>query len=488
MVLDSWRVRCQHRLSFAGDVRSSQGVGLHHTVTPVTAARRARTRRWGAALLATLLLGVAACGNSGDDNKSSSGGSDTTAKSGGGTKLTGVPGVTDTEIRFSSFGTNSNNPLGTCVLKCFDDGVKAYFAYRNSEGGIYGRKLVLTKELDDELGQNQQKALELISANDTFASFSATQIASGWGDMVKAGIPLYVWNIFPKEAAAKSIFGNAGVICIDCVQRSAVYAAKLAGAKKVASLGYGVSENSKQSAETVAKSIEEYGKEIGGATVAYKNTGLPFGLPNGVGPEVTAMKKAGVDMVFGSLDLNGMKTLALEMQRQGMGDVPMYHPNTYDQDFVKAAGDLFEGDYVSVGFRPFEADSAGSALDTFKTWMKKTDAKIVELAMDGWITADIAYQGLKAAGENFDRAKVIEATNKITDYTADGLVMPIDWSRQHEPPTPEDPATHGGKYDCTVLVKVKNGEFEVVGDKAKPWVCWPGENRDWSEPTAMNFK
>ena len=31
-----------------------------------------------------------------------------------------------------------------------------------------------------------------------------------------------------------------------------------------------------------------------------------------------------------------------------MDDVVLYHPNTYNQDFVAAAGDLFEGDYVGV--------------------------------------------------------------------------------------------------------------------------------------------
>jgi len=37
-------------------------------------------------------------------------------------------------------------------------------------------------------------------------------------------------------------------------------------------------------------------------------------------------------------------------------------------------------------------------------------------------------------------------------------------------------------------VQVKNGKFEVVGGtKDKPWVCWPGENRNWLEPTPMNF-
>jgi hypothetical protein len=121
--------------------------------------------------------------------------------------------------------------------------------------------------------------------------------------------------------------------------------------------------------------------------------------------------------------------------------------------------------------------------------MGKTNAKVVELAMDGWITADTAYQGLKAAGQNFDRAKVVAASNKtLTNYTADGLLPPIDWSRQHHPLTEDALATGGPKYDCTALVKVHNGAFEVVGDKAKPWSCWPGTNRDWSEPTSMNFK
>jgi hypothetical protein len=103
-----------------------------------------------------LALLAAGCGS--DGKKSSS--SDTTVKpNAASVKITGVPGVTDSEIKFAAFGTNSNNPLGTCVLDCYVDGVKAYFAWRNSEGGIYGRKLVLDKVLDDELGKNQQRAL-----------------------------------------------------------------------------------------------------------------------------------------------------------------------------------------------------------------------------------------------------------------------------------------------------------------------------------------
>jgi hypothetical protein len=450
---------------------------------------RRRSRLGITALLAVLALVAVACGNSSSDDGGSeakSGTSTTAADSGDKVSLTGVPGVTDDEIRYAAFGTDSNNPLGTCVLRCYVDGIKAYFAYRNADGGIYGRKLVLSKTLDDELSKNQQRAIEITAAKDTFGAFSATQIASGFADVTRAGMPLYVWNIHPKETQDPAIFGNAGVICTTCTSRINAYTIKLAGAKKIGVLGYGISENSKQAAGATRDSVEKFSSLLGGAEVAYFNDDLAFGLPNGIGPEVSAMKKAGVDMIMASIDLNGEKTMAAELARQGMGDVPMYHPNTYDQDFIKNTDGLFDGDYVGVRFRPFEATASGS-LATFKKWMAKQGSKFTELSMYGWINADEAYTGLEAAGPNFDQAKVIAATNEITKYTADGLIAPLDWTRQHEAPTEADIASHGDNPDCSVLLQVKDGVMEVVGDKDKPWICWPGDTRDWSEPTRMSF-
>jgi len=449
-----------------------------------------RSHRWSRwlALLVVLGLVLAACGNS-DDEDDAATDDETTDTTEAGEKVDlDVPGVTDEEIRFAAFGTNSNNPLGTCVLDCYVDGIEAYFAWRNSEGGIHGRDLVVSKSLDDELGKNQVRALEIVGADEDFGAFSATQIASGWKNIAEAGIPLYTWSIHPESNGLEGVFGYAGAICLTCTNRATAYVAKLAKAKKQASFGYGVSENSKKCAQANVATMKKYSADIGGVENVYLNDDLPFGLPNGVAPEVTAMKRAGVDFINACIDLNGMKTMAQELQRQGMGDVTMVHPNTYDQDFVTAAGDLFEGDYVSVAFRPFEADAAGSDLAQFKKWMDETGSKIKEISMIGWINADLAYQGLKAAGPNFDRQKVIDATNALEDYTAGGLIPPIDWGRQHVPPTEEDPATNGSDPQCFALVQVKDGKFQVVGDKKKPFLCWPGDTRDWSEPESTNFQ
>lgn len=458
-----------------------------------SSSSRRRRRR----LLAVLAVGglvLAACGNSGDDDDeatpttvSTDETTDTTAASEEFVPVD-APGVTDDEIRFAAFGTDSNNPLGTCNLACFVDGIEAYFAFRNSEGGVHGRQLVLSTVLDDELVNNQQRALEILSADDTFGAFSATQLPSGWANFADAGVPLYVWAIhFAEMAGRDSIFGNAGVQCTTCSARFGMYAAHEAGATTIASLGYGVSSASKDCASSNRTSIERYGDELG-LTLGYFNDNLDFGLPNGIGPEVTAMKQAGVDFVMACIDLNGQKTLAQELERQGMGDVTMLHSNTYDQAFVRAAGDLFEGDFIGVGFRPFEADPAGSQLADFQQWMEETGSELTEPAMVGWIDADLAYQGLVAAGPDFDRASVIAATNQITDFTAGGLIPPIDWSRQHEAPTEDDRATHGSAEDCFAYVQVEGGELSLVGDPEAPWVCWDGTTRDWSDPEPTNFQ
>lgn len=437
-------------------------------------------------------LVLASCGNSDDSSAPTTAavGTDTTAAGAGDrdtfVSISGVPGVTDDEIAFAAIGTRSNNPLGTCILDCYLDGIKAYFAFRNDEGGIYGRELVLSHELDDELGSNQVRALEVTSGNDAFGAFQATLIASGWGDLDAAGVPTYTWGIHATEAADRPhIFPSLPIRCADCTGRVVPYAVTTAGAKRVASIGYGISENSKVCTNTVASSIEMYSTDIG-AEVAYVNDNLDYGLGGGIAPEVTAMKQAGVDFIATCIDLNGMKTLAQELDRQGMADVVLYHPNTYNQTFIAEAAGLFDGDFVTVGFRPFESAAKGTALSDFLTWMAKQGSELSELAMVGWINASLAFDGLLAAGPSFDRAKVTSATNAMTEFTAGGLIEPVDWTIAHTPYT-EATRSVDEAAECAALVRVEAGKFVTEAPKDRPWLCWDGASTAWSEPVPTSF-
>jgi hypothetical protein len=452
-----------------------------------------RVVRRSAAVLAVLALGAAACGNSSDDaepapsTEAPDGSTATTAASGDRdtfVPIEGVPGVTDETISYDVIGTRSNNLLGTCILDCYRDGIEAYFAYRNSEGGIYGRDLVIGQELDDALSQNQVRALEVISADDAFGVFNAALLATGFADLDDAGIPTYVWGINATEQTGRlNIFPHLGVICIGCTGRAVPWAVQQLGGTRVASLGYGTTENSKRCAQGNVASLDLYGEEIGAESV-YLNDNLDYGLPNGLGPDVTTMKEAGVDFIASCMDLNGDKTLAQELERQGMADVPIYHPNTYDAAFVADAGGVFDGDVVTTQFRPFESDAAGTPLEDFVQWMEETGSEPTELAMAGWINADLAFQGLLAAGPEFDQASVVAATNGIDAYTAGGLIPPVDWTRQHAAPT-EDERFPG--LECVSLVRVVDGTFEVLLSAEEPWACWDNEDRSWSDPEPTSF-
>jgi hypothetical protein len=445
--------------------------------------------------IAVALLGsviAAACGNSPDDAEPSDAPEDDgSAEASEGDRdtfveISGVPGVSDDEISYAVIGTKTGNPLGTCILDCYVEGIEAYFAFRNSEGGIYGRDLALGEVLDDELGQNNVRALAVISAEEDFGVFEATLLASGWGDLDAAGIPTYTWGIHATESANRPhIYPSAAVRCVDCSNRAVPYAAKEAGATRAAAIGYGISENSKVCTNTVAGSIERYAGDTG-VEVAYTNDNLDYGLPNGVAPEVTKMKEAGVEFIATCIDLNGMKTLAQELDRQGMSDVVMYHPNTYNQQFVAEAGELFEGDFVSVGFRPFEAGTEGTALADFLEWMDQQGSEPTELAMVGWINASLAFEGLLAAGPDFDREKVAAATSGLTEFTADGLLEPIDWSQAYVPYTQDTRDVDGGQ-ECAVLLRVENGEFVTVAPPDAPWLCWDQVDISWSEPEPTEF-
>ena len=431
-----------------------------------------------ATAFAAVVLLAGACGNSNGERTADA--SDDAPSAGSATvsdaerdtfvEISGVPGVTDDEIAYTVIGTKTGNPLGICILDCYADGIRAYFAFRNDEGGIYGRELVLDEVVDDELAQNQQRSLDVASGDDAFGVFQATLLASGWGALDQASIPTYAWGIHATEAANRpGIFPSTVIRCADCTRPIVPWVALQEGATKAASLGYGATDNSKVCAQMVAESFRRH-EEASGVEMVYEKDDLQYGLPNGIGPEVTAMKEAGVDFISTCIDLNGMKSLAQELDRQGMTDV---------------GGELFEGDVVTVQFRPFEVDAGGSTMEDYRRWMDEIGREPSELSMVGWINASTAFDGLLAAGPEFDRQQVIDATNALEGYTAGGLIREVDWGTAHTPFTAADPRPD--RPECSALVRVQDGAFVPYGDPAEPWVCWDTWDTDDLEPTPRDF-
>jgi len=235
-------------------------------------------------------------------------------------------------------------------------------------------------------------------------------------------------------------------------------------------------------------SFEQWGPAVGIEAV-YLNDTLTYGFPNGVAPEVTAMKDAGVDFIVTCIDISSVIVLEQELERQGMTNVKVAMQQGYgDTEFIASNADLLEGNTLALIFRPFEADIAGTGIETFLDWMEQGGYEVTDNALYAWMGAELAVKALVAAGPQFDRASMIAAANQITDFTAEGITAPVDWSVQHTAPTPEDPITNAGPYDCMAYVVIRGGTVELAADPSTPWYCFDPTDQEWHDAEEMNFE
>ncbi len=418
-------------------------------------------------MIAAVVVLAAACGNS-----EQSGGSTTTAGGGGGSSTTAsgaktkvdAPGVTDSEIRVGGVAA-ATNPLGGKYADSFK-GVDAYFAMVNSEGGVDGRKLVLSSKRDDKMANNSSEVKGLIDQDNVFAALPiATLLFTGADQLVKANVPTFGWHINDEWQGSAAdpklnMFGQDGsYLCLGCEQPSVPYVAKMAKRHKIGLLGYNVPQST-ECMQSWDKSFEKWGKEAD-AKVVFKDSSLSFGTTD-LSVQVSKMKDAGVDMVITCMDTNGVVTLAKEIKKQQL-DAIQYLPNAYDQDLLDEYGDLFEGSYVYTSFTPLESKDMTDGMKNYEKWIKQVGGEESENSIVGWINADLFVKGLKAAGPDFDRQKVIDAINKMTDYDADGLLSGVNWTTAH---------TQRDNITCAATLKVEDSKFvPVTGPKGEPFTC-----------------
>jgi ABC-type branched-subunit amino acid transport system substrate-binding protein len=436
------------------------------------------------AVLAIALI-AAACGNS-----QSSKASDTTLPSGGTGPTTtasaadltknvpvNAPGVSSTEIKVAAITTNTNNPTGS--YSSLADGVKAYFAMVNAGGGIYGRKLVMAIDRDDQLGLNRQTIQASLSQDNAFATFLATVFFTGSDLLAAANQPLFMWNINGEFDGHPTFFANEGALCFTCAGHVVPWLVKQSGATKVGIIAYGGAPQSKDCSTGYKASFAKYPT----AKVVYDDESIGFAQQ--LGPQVTKMKQKGVQFVLTCVDLQESYTLAKEMHKQGL-NAGQELPNGYDQDFIAKNGALLEGAIVSPQFTAFEQMPQIPEIKKFFEWTGRTGVKVKELTAVGWQIADEFYTGLVGAGPEFSQAKVVAYLNTLTHYSDHGFLSPIDWTKGHINPITHPEAR--SPEECANFTKVENGKLvPVYAEPGKPWVCFKQADPTVDNPIHRSF-
>jgi len=378
------------------------------------------------------------------------------------------PGVTPTQIRVGGVATVTGDPTGNTDGTAFD-GTNAYFDYINStQGGVCAHKLVLASKRDDMLANNRAQVQGLISSDNVFAVLPvATTLFSGADLLAQSKIPTFGWDInaeWGSEAnnpGPSNLFGAIGSFINFSTPGAtafpSLFLAKKLGLKNVGLVAYNVPQSS--SAANVIEAT--FNKYPGQAKVVFKDTSVAFGGVD-YSADVAKMVQDKVQIVVPSLDSNGAFLLAREMKRQGL-NAPMLLPNAYNQQRIAANAQVANGSYVFIQFAPFESNPKPAGLQLYLKWIKKSGGAQTENSVYGWLNADLFVTGLKAAGCNFTRQKLVDAVNQLKSYNANGFIPPVNWTTAHQ---------QGN--GCFAFVKVVNGKFQpAFGQPGKPFLCIP---------------
>ncbi|HEV7524465.1 MAG TPA: ABC transporter substrate-binding protein [Acidimicrobiia bacterium] len=387
------------------------------------------------------------------------------------------PGVDDNkkEIRVAAI-TTKTNPIGGKYAE-YVDGMQAYFDKINAAGGIYGRKLVIVKNRDDTIGlQNNQQVQQSLADDNAFATFVATLQFTGADLLAKAKQPTFTWNINPEMATPKggpshaNIFGSLGALCFSCGGHYLPWLAKQNNFTKIGILAYSkaTSASSGLCADGTRRSYEKFAPT---AKVVFFDDSLPFSAD--IVTDVTRMKQAGVQFINTCMDTNEVTKLAREMKKQGLNAVQQL-PNAYDHEAMAASGGVFEGNFISPLYVPWEVTPQSPATQEYLAYTSAHNVKTVELTQDGWIMAAMFLDALKLAGPEFTKQKVIDALNTQKGESPGGMIVPIDWTRQHNDPT--NNVAVRSKLECASIMKIVGGKFvPQYSEPGKPWSCFDAD-------------
>jgi ABC-type branched-subunit amino acid transport system substrate-binding protein len=385
----------------------------------------------------------------------------TGSSSGGGGKRQ-TQGITKSEIRIGGLAALTG-PLGNQYSGIFD-GVQAYFDMVNAQGGVNGRKLVLSEKLDDSSSGdiNRQQAQALNERDGVFAIVGVATPNFGGGQYLGTnGVPTFGWNVNPEWSDGPSLFGEKGsFLDFSGAGAGVPYLVKQLHLNRVAILAY-TAVQSRDCATGFTKSFQKFG-----ITVALKDTSLPFGVTS-LTTDVSRMKQRHVQFVATCMDPTGNTLLSQTLRQQGLKNVVQYWPNGYDSDVLAAYKDLMQGVYLSAMFDPFEDPHPSAGMRQFLAQMHTAfpKSKPAEVRLAGWLDADLFVRGLRAAGPDLTRSKVVNAINNMTAWTADGIMPPINWQQAHH---------ENDSPDCSAFIQVRNGAFTpVLGLDGTPFACFP---------------
>jgi len=353
------------------------------------------------------------------------------------------PGLTSSTVTIGNVSTEALGLFTGSIV-----GTKAYAAYVNSQGGINGRKLVVSAQ-DDQFTGEKNKQLTQSAVQNDFAFVGSFSLEDSFGESLIAqhpGFPDVSTTLDPALAQLPNSYSAnptgkgwpTGPVNYfarkypNQIKHTAVLASTYGSA-------LAIWEKEKPTLLRAGYKISYF------ATVPITQTDFT--------QNVVAMRNARVQLIFiDQLPQNYAGALLKALTQQNFHPKLVIGTAAYSNELVPSAGGpaATNGSNLEMPNALFLGEDAGAipAVGTFLKWVQHVSPgfKADYYTLAGWANAQLFAQALRGAGKNPTQGSLQQQLRKITSFNASGLLAPSN-------PAAGLPST------CYLIAKIVNGKF-----------------------------
>ncbi|WP_322759086.1 ABC transporter substrate-binding protein [Frankia sp. Cr2] len=325
------------------------------------------------------------------------------------------PGVSADTLTFGLVYSDTGTTNAT--LLPFRAGVDARIGAENARGGVNGRRL--TYAWGDDQNRPEQNLVAVRNLVTEEQAFGIVQLAasddtSSW--LQNRGIPAVA-----ALSASQASYDNVFTVTTYFPETTWPRFVRDHGGTSAAVLGVQFDPVSIQQKNAVVESLAASGINV----VYARDVSGPNDNFAVIGREIKRLKadtliiSAAPDVYASVLDAAAQAGVTLKVRIGTLG----YDPNQLSRWGAKLAGGV-----IAVNSAPFELNLPAhrAFLQGMIEYAPQIQPPNQQMALDGWIAADMFIQGVQAAGTCPTRQGFITGLNKVNKYTAGGLLAPVD--------------------------------------------------------------
>jgi len=380
--------------------------------------------------------------------------SSTTTTSSGSSSAIPTSAFSDTTgVTSSSVTVGNVSTLAFGLFTGANVGTKAYAAYVNSTGGIYGRKILVDSYDDGYQGAPNQQATQSVTDKD-FAAVGGFSLEDSYGEAVLSanpGMPNVTVNLDQTASDLPNSFSPDPAAVGWPTGPLLYFKQKFPGDVQHA----GALVANQPSAIT----------KWGGEKAAMESLGykVPYDEQFGITQtdftqNVVTMRKDGVKILFlEQMPENYAAAVVKALNQQDFHPQVVFGASTYSERLVPDSGGAaaIDGTYMEMVNSLFLGEDAGSlpAADTFQKWVQKVSPgfKPDLYTLFGWLSGQLFAQALQAAGPKPTRGSLLQQLKKITLFNGNYLIASSN-------PSAKTPA------HCYVIAQIKGGQIQRLDD------------------------